>query len=108
MEVVDLEKFLEIMSIFQNSEYLSSIGMLVSLSILHAYSPSALNSSCVFPYEQLSLQVLFCLASQSMNCITSQCSTCYVSGTHPASYCRNSKFLHDILKTSVTYYQYYY
>jgi len=56
MEVVHLEKFLEIMPIFQNSEYFSSIGVLVSLSILHTYSPSALNSSSVFAYEQFPLR----------------------------------------------------
>lgn len=50
-------------SIFQNFEYLSSIGMLFLLSVLHTYSPSALNSSNVFAYEQFPLWVLFCLAS---------------------------------------------
>jgi len=44
------------MPIFQNSEYFSSIGVLVSLSILHTYSPSALNSSSVFAYEQFPLR----------------------------------------------------
>lgn len=63
MEAVHLEKSLEIMSIFQNSKYLSSIGMLVSLSVLHTYSSSALNTNCVFAYGQLPLHVVFCLAS---------------------------------------------